>query len=95
MTDRSGWLYLVQPSEYIGTTIFKIGRTKNISRRMNAYGPERKEYRKVYVDDMYTAESGLIDLFYDAFDLYRGNEYFECCSLNQALEIFDGYIDST
>ena len=88
---NSGWLYLVQPQEFIGTTIYKIGRTKNISRRMTQYGQDRIEYRKVYVDDMYRYESMLIDVFYDAFDLYQGNEYFECINLDRALSVFDEF----
>lgn len=40
-------IYLIQEREFIGTNVFKIGRTKNINQRMKNY-PKNSVYYYIF-----------------------------------------------
>jgi hypothetical protein len=82
MTDKSGFIYLVQPEEYLGTNIFKVGRTWKLEHRLPKYGKNTKIIKTAKVKDMYSVETKLLNSLKDETIsdalLVKGSEYFEC-----------------
>lgn len=83
--EVSGYIYLIQCKQDIGTNIFKIGRTlHNISKcdklkRLSSYGKNSILCFCLQVDPLYVIdiEASIIENFTKSFRISRGNEYFE------------------
>ena len=76
---NKGIIYLVQPTEYLLTNIYKIGCSKqtNLSRCQNGY---RKGTRYISIAECtypLLLEKNIINQFKIKFKLFIGNEYFE------------------
>lgn len=74
-----GLLYFIQPTEYVGTTTYKIGcsRTPTIQ-RFKSYG-KKTEYIIIMEcnnNNLFVIEGELRKVFEDKFELHRGREYF-------------------
>jgi hypothetical protein len=61
--DLSGFVYLIQPEEHLGTNIYKIGRTWNPDQRIRQYGSKTNIIKCVKVDNMFLAETMIIQSF--------------------------------
>jgi hypothetical protein len=73
------YIYILQPKQYVGTTIYKIGMSSlgDLS-RMKSYGKGTRYIGMAEVGRDYLAvERKLIRLFNEHFTLARGREYFE------------------
>jgi hypothetical protein len=55
-----GYLYLVQPTKYIGTNVFKVGKAWNPKQRFSSYGKEVKIFETFKVKDVDTGEKMLL-----------------------------------
>ena len=72
-----GLLYFVQPTELIGTSRFKIGRSsKNSFKRLHSYRKGTRIILTASCDDHKVVEAELIDAFNSEFTLIAGNEFF-------------------
>ena len=78
LTPIPGFLYLLQPAEFINTDTYKIGMTKNnnLDRCRNGYSSESDiiQINKCYFPR--TAESDLKKIFKEKYTLTQGYEYF-------------------
>jgi hypothetical protein len=76
---EGGILYLIQPVEYIGTSIYKIGcsRDKSLKRCKSGYGEGSKYIVIMDCDDPFTLEGKIKKAFNKKFKLFTGREYFE------------------
>jgi hypothetical protein len=92
LTDKSGYVYLIQPEEYLGTNIYKIGRTWKLEQRLPKYGEKAKIIKTAKVNDMYTTETKILNSLKETdiseAKLVRGAEYFEV-ELDDILYWFD------
>ena len=93
--DNSGYLYLVQPQDKLGTDVYKIGRTWNFEQRCKSYGTNVDVISKESVEDMYDAERILLAYFAGkGFEravrdgLGDGVEYYHIQSKEIAIESF-------
>ncbi len=84
-----GIVYLIQPEEYIGTDIYKIGMStkKTLERPYKGYGSNHEIKIVKSVFNASFIEKELIKIFNDKFDLEKGREYFKG-ELNQMEKIF-------
>lgn len=79
---KDGHIYVVKEREFIKTreNIYKIGRSKNIVRRMPSYPKNSLIYTIMYAKNVVETEKELIKYFDDIFikrtDI--GSEYYEC-----------------
>lgn len=92
MVNNNGIVYLVQPSEFIGTDIFKIGYScvSNL-KRCHSYGPNTKYICIMHTEKPRSVEKNLIKAFTDAFLLHKGREYFKGDE-NQMQQIFSSLV---
>lgn len=74
--ENNNHVYLVQPSEYIGTTVFKLGITLGIKSLMSRYGKDKIIYHFSRVTNREVTEKKLIKEFNKRYKIFRGNEYF-------------------
>ena len=75
-----GIVYLVQPEEFIGTNIFKIGRSKDSSANLNrikSYGKGSSCISINQRNNTIELEKKIIEEFNKNFKLVKGREYFE------------------
>lgn len=70
-------VYLIQSCNPRGKTIFKLGRSDDIKRRMKEYGPTWEILCCFPHDDSRDLEKFLIDRFRTELKIYANNEYFE------------------
>jgi hypothetical protein len=76
-----GYLYLVQPTNYLGTNVFKVGKAWNPKQRFVSYGMKVKIFETVKVKDVDAGEKKLLDAIRkrpEDFKIKEGKEYFEC-----------------
>lgn len=76
--NKSGIIYLIQPEEFINTSVYKIGCSSKptLDRVRNGYG---KGSRYLYICNCcspFEIERKLIKIFNEKFDLVQGREYF-------------------
>ncbi|AUF82465.1 T5orf172 domain-containing protein [Tetraselmis virus 1] len=76
LEKRSGYLYLLL-NPNLPKGVLKIGRTKNLDRRLAEY-PRGCKYIDTFgiCVDVFSAETSLKHEFVSKFDIYKGNEYF-------------------
>jgi hypothetical protein len=78
--DNSGHLYLLQKREFIitNTTIYKVGRSQSIQKRLCSYA-NCLIIQVWFVNDVYKAETQVIQIMKGIFEQRKdiGNEYFE------------------
>lgn len=74
-----GYVYLIQPEEYIGTNILKIGMsTKNNCERIyKGYGKSHKLILVRHTTDPISVEKNIKKIFNEKFILEKGYEYFQ------------------
>lgn len=86
--NSAGYIYLLQEREFVktGEEIYKIGKTKNISRRMKEYPKYSLIILILQVKNSDEFERRIINRFKAQFKLYDGREYF-CGSKNQMIGI--------
>lgn len=79
VNDTQGYIYIVQPEEYLGTDIYKIGRTWSPKQRFREYGEKHKVIECKRVTNMYKCEQMILSNLNESDDykLVRGKEYFE------------------
>lgn len=72
-------IYLLQTREFIGTNIFKIGRTQNITKRIQAYPKNSVILYFATCSNAVVIEKQVITLFIKKYKQrkYIGTEYFE------------------
>lgn len=88
--DESGYLYLIQCKSDIGTNVYKVGETKELSSRMNNYEKGSYVLGLYRVTKRHEAERKLKSWFKDNHcPINRGSEYFETKDLDEAYELFD------
>ena len=72
-----GLLYMVQPTELVGTNRFKIGRSKkNSFKRLHSYRKGTRIILTASCENHKEVEDELIEAFKREFTLVAGNEYF-------------------
>lgn len=82
----------MQPSCYIGTDVYKIGRFKNLNlSRPKSYGLNSKPYLINYCYNHIEVENQLIQKFNKNFELVQGREYFRG-SLKSMVLIFNSIV---
>tara|TARA_R110000744_G_scaffold1639_1_gene5839 strand:- start:81 stop:641 length:561 start_codon:yes stop_codon:yes gene_type:complete len=70
-------IYLIQPKEYIGTDICKIGMSrKNDLQRVKSYGRGTRYLCVMECQNPFRLEKKIIEKFNDSFIKAKGNEYF-------------------
>lgn len=89
LINKTGFVYIVQPEEYIGTNIYKIGRTWNPSQRFVEYGKKVKIIRLNKVKDMYLTEINLINDITEYNKPFKGKEYFAFDNLDDLLYYYN------
>jgi hypothetical protein len=74
-----GMIYMVQPIEYIGTLIYKIGcsKDKSLKRCSTGYGKGTRYIVMMECDDPFALERKIKETFNKKFKLFTGKEYFE------------------
>jgi len=73
-----GTIYLLQPAEFVGTKIYKIGMSrKNTLTRVKNYGRTTEHIIIQRHDDPCGIEKEMIKKFKEKFKLYKGREYFQ------------------
>lgn len=70
-------VYLIQSCNPRGKTIFKVGRSDDIKRRMKEYGPTWEILCCFPHDDSRDLENFIIERFRTELKIYANNEYFE------------------
>tara|TARA_R110002072_G_scaffold45565_1_gene126621 strand:+ start:28987 stop:29598 length:612 start_codon:yes stop_codon:yes gene_type:complete len=74
---EDNYLYLVQPSNFLGSDVFKIGKSKNIKRRMVDYGIDTRIICIMEVVDRHKMERKMKEVFGHNFKRYKiGYEYY-------------------
>jgi hypothetical protein len=86
-------IYFVQPDILDTTDFYKFGRSDNVDERVESYGVERKEYIKIYVDDIKTYEQNLKYIF-KSFR-WKRVEYIKHKDVNSLTKIFMTVHDKT
>lgn len=72
------YVYLVQPSEYIGTDVYKIGHTQQKNdERLKQYGKNYILIAQVAVSNSKIMEDKLMKVFKNNYTCHRPNEYFQ------------------
>ena len=94
-----GLIYLVQPSEYIGTNVYKIGYSlqENFTRLLS-YGRYTKYICNLNCENPLKLETIIIQDFSQKYRLIRGYEYFEGSEqkiLNNFIELVMKYNNET
>ena len=73
----AGIIYLVQPFEFSGSKIFKIGMSEsNTIKRIKSYGSKCNVIRVFECVNPKEVEKALITKFKNEFELFKGREYF-------------------
>lgn len=90
--DDIGFVYLVQPEEYLNSNIYKVGRAFNLKSRFVEYGNLRV-LKTQRVMNQFKSESILLEVFSNKFEVKKGNEYFICFNDKLALESFNEAIN--
>jgi hypothetical protein len=82
-TSFAGYIYLLQDGKFIGTNVFKVGRTEQTSQekaltRFAAYTPGTVVHyiRNVDVHSLHAIENTIIRLFSENYKLAKGKEWF-------------------
>lgn len=89
MGKTPGYLYLVQPERFLGTNIFKVGKTeREPEKRFSEYGKDTLVLECVKVEDIDNSEKTVINFFSSAQKYKDGNEYFECKNKDCARVLF-------
>lgn len=70
-------VYLCQPTEYIGSSIYKVGKSSKDMKRMSDYGKDQNKIHVCKVSNMNRTEKKLKKIFTKRFTVARGDEYFE------------------
>ena len=88
--SNNGLIYLVQPSEYIGSNVYKIGYSlqKNFIRLLS-YGRDTKYICNLNCKNPLKLETIIKKDFIKKYRLIRGNEYFE----GSEQEILNNFIE--
>lgn len=88
-----GYVYFVQPREYIRSDIYKIGMSsgKGLS-RLQSYGGGTRNICLFECNDYKIVERQLINQFNDTYTLVRGFEYFKISDELQALQLFTSIV---
>jgi hypothetical protein len=74
----SGIIYLIQPAEYVGTSIFKVGCSeKNDLSALFSYRSGSRHLVVLGSDNPRCVKSLITTRFNAEFNLYRGADYFE------------------
>ena len=77
---ETGIVYLIQPIEFLGTDIHKIGisiKQEGITRCKKGYGKGTVFYHIAYCAEPLIIETNIIKRFNEEFELYKGKEYFK------------------
>ena len=89
-----GFIYFIQPEKYLGTNIYKIGRTWNLKMRFRKYGINSKTLFTIEVNNMFEIERKLIwrieDLEYEFVE--NTKEYFKL-NENEDVEELAKYLE--
>jgi hypothetical protein len=89
-----GYLYLVQPEEFKGTTIYKYGRTINPANRFIAYG-DLTVIECIPVNHIFQAETELMRLARCLFGKpVKGLEYFNIDELSTGIDMLKEVISN-
>ena len=78
-----GYIYLIQTREYLGTNVYKVGRTsqsgdsRKLTRLTTGYPPESQQKYIESVDDVMNAEKAIKKRFKIKFKLVCGSEWFD------------------
>ena len=87
-----GLIYLVQPTKFIGTNIYKIGASITSSvenpKRLKTYGKKCIIVCLYNCDEPITYEKEIIFRFNINFTLYKGSEYFQG-NIDKMTELFN------
>jgi hypothetical protein len=77
-TRNYGYVYLIQPAQFLGTNIFKVGCStlQNMSRVNNGYKRGSHIMACLTCKDPKFTESFILKIFRQKFTLFTGNEYF-------------------
>jgi len=77
--NKDGIIYLIQPSEFLGKKVYKIGmsRKQHINRVRTGYGKLTVWHEISEVTDALSAENKLKQIFNLKFERYQGYEYFK------------------
>jgi len=70
------FVYLCQPTDFVGTDVYKPGRTSGDKLRMSAYGKDRNELQMNHVTDSVRTEAMILAAFNEHFECVQGVEYF-------------------
>lgn len=73
-----GYLYLIQPREFLGTNIYKVGRTHSIIDRLRQYPKGSELHGVTLVSDMQSGERLLLHHLRDYIVRDYGLEYVDC-----------------
>ena len=88
-----GYIYLVQYPEDIKKHIIKVGRTFDIRKR---YQGKVDVIAIEYVDDMFNEEKKLIETFENKYGKpVRGNGFFRCSRIEDAIKTFYDFVYET
>ena len=75
--NSTGIVYLIQPSEYISTNIYKIGYScQPHLNRIKQYGCNTYTIMIEACDNAFLTEKKIIDAFKSKFKIHKGKEYF-------------------
>lgn len=89
---KDGVVYLLQKKEHVGTNIYKIGQSKDLTSRLNVYGKGTHVYGITKVSNVSLAEKKLKEWFdnHEAIKMDDiGNEYYQCGSFDEACNLFE------
>jgi hypothetical protein len=85
------YVYLVQPSEFKGTKVFKPGKTVSVHSRLGNYGPGTVVFLLYRVTDCEVVETEILERFSNQFTLEKGQEYYSG-DLIQMIEVIDNIV---
>ena len=73
-----GYVYLIQPAEFRGTNVFKVGASDNDSlHRVKNYRRGTRVISIEHAENPFEIEKKIITNFRCEFNLHSGREYFE------------------
>jgi len=74
--DSDGIVYILQPKEYIGTNIYKIGCSRRNIKRVDEYKKGKRVIVILNTTKPFKLESMIKKIFKEKFKLVKGSEYF-------------------
>ena len=88
------YVYFVQPKEYVGTMVYKIGMSAGSDlSRLRSYGIGTEYICFFSVNNYLEVENAIIGAFGIEFDIDHGREYFKIRDKERAIELFTNVVN--